>query len=692
MAVLASAKKYKSIVVSIIIFILIDISVLAFSFYISYQISQDAAEINLAGRQRTLSQRITKNLLEFERAYHKSRPYDAIIADIEASMQAFDTTLSAFDVGGDVVVDERIVSVKPLGDPAGRQAIETAKPMWEIYKNYTADVLKEFKGRESINEDLVTIFFRESVVKDVVVYTTSNNIDLLNVMNDMTSSVEFVAAEKTKKLRRFQALAIFIAVVNFFFIILFSLRRLHESDEELFFAKTEMDVMLDNITEGVFLLDKNLAISDHYSKEMELIFLDVDLKGKSLLHLLRHISDDLNGDGVSKFLHALFDKEKSIQVLNTLNPLQELHVTTGGVNKYLRFCYARVENETEVERVLVRVADISEQVLKEVELKEERERQFKHLRLIAAIMNSNADVLPLFFKKGFTCFDILRKELAQYQMQKQGDLSEGVKLLKAFLRESELMALDALVESLHGFLAKLKKLQESPYSEKRCANVLQMLKDVENHTKSMSEFSQDAALANRHSLEKNSSSSVSSEWLHLNQFVNEVALSHHKEVSVTTTGLNEHELPKNVLRLLNSIILQVLYHSVVNSIELPEDRRYLRKSKSGCLDVRLAKKTNGGYYLAIKNDGNGADIDYLTGLSDQPPTGKINKKILCAILLHACDPVADRPQVYEGDLLFGDQLVDLVWQADIRFDIKSVSNEGCVFEFMLPARIDALVI
>ncbi len=72
---MSAFKKYKSIIVSVVIFILLDISVLIFNFYISFQISEDAAKINRAGQQRTLSQSITKNLLEFERAYHKTRDY-----------------------------------------------------------------------------------------------------------------------------------------------------------------------------------------------------------------------------------------------------------------------------------------------------------------------------------------------------------------------------------------------------------------------------------------------------------------------------------------------------------------------------------------------------------------------------------------------------------------------------------------
>jgi hypothetical protein len=469
-------KKYKSIMISVAIFILLDISVLGFSFYITYQISQDAVEINLAGRQRTLSQRITKNLLEFERAYHKSRPYDAIVRDIEESMHLFDNTLSAFDVGGDVVIDDRVITVLPMNDVAGRRAIETAKPMWLIYKNYTADVLNEFRGRESIGEDLVTIFFRESIVKDVVIYTTHNNIALLDVMNELTEAVEYVAEKKTKKLRNFQAAAIMLAIINFFFILFFSLRRLSKGDEELDFARAEMSVMLDSITEGVFLLDPSLKISSHYSKEMEFIFKNKELKGKSLVFVLNDVCDNFNYEGVSNFLYALFDKTKNINVLSTLNPLQEILVNVKDEEKYLRFSYARIEGGSGVERVLVRVVDVSENVLQEAALHDERNRQFKHLRLVAALMNSNADVLPLFFKDALSCLGQIRQQLSDSKASNIDGLSKVEILLGNFYREAELMGLEALVELVRDFQIQLSQyVQEAKFSDKNHARLLKSL-------------------------------------------------------------------------------------------------------------------------------------------------------------------------------------------------------------------------
>jgi nitrate/nitrite-specific signal transduction histidine kinase len=55
--------KYREIVLAVVCFLIFDITVLSLNFYISFQLSDSAAAINLAGRQRMLSQRMTKELL-----------------------------------------------------------------------------------------------------------------------------------------------------------------------------------------------------------------------------------------------------------------------------------------------------------------------------------------------------------------------------------------------------------------------------------------------------------------------------------------------------------------------------------------------------------------------------------------------------------------------------------------------------
>ena len=701
-------KKYKNILLSVIVFIVLDISVLIFNFYISYQISEDAAKINLAGHQRTLSQQITKSLLEFERAYHKSRDYSLIINDIESSMMLFDETLKAFDLGGEVVIDERIVVIPPVDDIAGRKAIDAAKPMWEIYKNYTADVLDEFKGREAIDEDLVTIFFRESILKDVVIYTTHHNIELLNVMDELTRSVENIAFEKTKNLRAAQAFAIVLAIINFFFILFFSLRKIIKSDVELDFANAEIDVMLNTMDEGVFLLDSNLIISNQYSKKMREIFNDYELAGKPLVHLLSHISDGFNEQGVRDFLKALFDKKKNMKVLSVLNPMQKVLVRIENKEsvfddkKYLCFLYSRIKTEEKIERVLVRVSDVSSEVLREQMIEDERENQLKQLRLMSALMNNNADMLPLFFQRSFYCFDNISSVLKTpassaadflYRVER---ISE---LLEEFKAEAKRLCLDSLLEVADNLSDEVDKLKgRKSLGEDDFSGLSSVLEYLISHTESIYKFSNKLLLESTRSSARASESEGDAlpgavitdlDWPHLHDFARLLADKRGKKIELVSYGLNDYLLPKNTLKNLNSILLQLIFYLVDCDLEAPQSRSTKQKKSSGLIDIRFSQKSPGGYYLTVRGDGLGSGFDHLGVDSSSLATIKgksIKWQHLFLILSSYGDQQFDN-DLYEGEVVTATELMGYLSQAGVKFDLQSVPGKGSVFEFMFPASI-----
>ena len=67
--------KYRSIVISIALFLLLDLGVLVLNFVISSEIAGDALNVNLAGRQRMLSQRIAKVSLQIETRAATGMPF-----------------------------------------------------------------------------------------------------------------------------------------------------------------------------------------------------------------------------------------------------------------------------------------------------------------------------------------------------------------------------------------------------------------------------------------------------------------------------------------------------------------------------------------------------------------------------------------------------------------------------------------
>ena len=85
--------KYRAIVLSIALFIVFDAGVLVMNFYIANQFAKDAVQVNLAGRQRTLSQRLLKALLQTDNALGSGNFIDTPLTELKDSYKTFDETL-----------------------------------------------------------------------------------------------------------------------------------------------------------------------------------------------------------------------------------------------------------------------------------------------------------------------------------------------------------------------------------------------------------------------------------------------------------------------------------------------------------------------------------------------------------------------------------------------------------------------
>src|SRR5687767_8825979 len=89
--------KYREIIIAVAFFLLFDLGVLVLNFYTSFKIDQDTVAINLAGRQRYVSQRIARTLLELDAARVAGQAFKPdTLAELRAGAKVFDLSHKAF--------------------------------------------------------------------------------------------------------------------------------------------------------------------------------------------------------------------------------------------------------------------------------------------------------------------------------------------------------------------------------------------------------------------------------------------------------------------------------------------------------------------------------------------------------------------------------------------------------------------
>ena len=94
--------KYSVIIVTTALFLVLVVTVLGLNFYMSYQVEANAEAVNVAGRQRMLSQRISKSLLNTQFQLTKQQAFDNELSELKGATNLFNTTLNAFEFGGEV--------------------------------------------------------------------------------------------------------------------------------------------------------------------------------------------------------------------------------------------------------------------------------------------------------------------------------------------------------------------------------------------------------------------------------------------------------------------------------------------------------------------------------------------------------------------------------------------------------------
>lgn len=192
---------------AILLFMVLDFSVLAINFWIANEVAHNAVSINLAGRQRMLTQRITKALLQLRQPYSTDSSR-ATELELYHAARLFDQTLSGFELGGVVTGgDGRSVDLRRADSS---QAIALIGQVSGIWKPIRANLLPVASREAAMPADVVALVSQQML---------QNNLLLLDLMNQLASSMESDSVARANTLRGVQTVFFFLALLNFVLIV-----------------------------------------------------------------------------------------------------------------------------------------------------------------------------------------------------------------------------------------------------------------------------------------------------------------------------------------------------------------------------------------------------------------------------------------------------------------------------------------
>ncbi len=591
--------KYREIIIAVGFFLLFDLGVLVLNFYTSYQIAEDAVGVNLSGRQRMLSQRTAKAMLSVEAARAQGSAGDAELLELRNAAELFDRSLQGFSNGGTVPGGDGKPIYLPAAQSEQAQAIlAKAQALWTPYQESLAPVLA---GSMSAAE-----------LQLAAGYARANNLKLLGLMNELTTSLEAVAANRANTLRQVQTVGIALALLNFAFILFKFLRRLRHSDAAIEAATEENQEILTSVREGLFLMTPDFKLGSQISTSSHALFGQTLEPGDSFIALLAPLVAPKVLADARDYVDLLFSphiKEALVQDINPLNDVQvQVPNRLGQLGlRHLSLHFNRVSDGGKVHHLLVTVQDISERKLLEQKLKDERQRSQKEFNTLLKAFDADPAMLRQFVTRSESSLLEINEHMRAISST-HGEsailhvLDQAFRRIHALKGDAATLGLQTLADQAHQFESQLARIRDSGSGTDHLGDALLALP---MHLEDL--LSKVVTLKKLTHVRRASPSTLNRV---LEQLALTVATDAGKRVLSEIHMDLQGQLPGPAQDLVREIAEQLIRNAVVHGIETPSSRTGWGKPDSGKLEVNLTRDREGGQWsLRVRDDGAGLSAE-----------------------------------------------------------------------------------
>ncbi len=408
--------------------------------------------------------------------------------------------------------------------------------------------------------------------------------------------------------------------------VLLSARQRQESS--LRQARQQTMDILRTVKDGLFPLDRNLAIGSAYSGALETLFQRKDFTGLAFENLLKNIVSERTLATAVKFVKILWAERTNEKLVKTINPLGEVEVHLDSGNgkfdtRYLQFDFHRVRVDGEMTHVLVSVSDVTARVDLANELQTSQSQAQGQVDTLLGILHIDPAQLASFLNDSNAAMKMINAVLREPTRE------EGVfrKKLDTLFRqvhsvkgEAAALGLSSIESRAHGFEDDLKTLREKPsLSGNDFLPLVIKLDDLLTHLQSVSELV--ARLSRLHLTqhdvihtvtavlgeERQGSKADSGVEAALQQLAARIARENNKEASLKCTGFEA--VPEDYRRAVKDIGIQAVRNAIVHGIETPDARAAAGKAHEGMVRLSFQDAGEAGYKLIIEDDGQGLSTD-----------------------------------------------------------------------------------
>ncbi|MBI5256120.1 MAG: type IV pili methyl-accepting chemotaxis transducer N-terminal domain-containing protein [Burkholderiales bacterium] len=680
--------KYREILIAVAFFLLFDLAVLVLNFYVSFQIAEDAVAINLAGRQRMLSQRMSKALYASELAVAQGPVPAALVEELQLASRLFDSTLQGFRTGGQVSGgDGRALRLPAATGPRSADILARAIALWEPWRRLMAPLAEASALAQPV------------IVRSAADYARANNLALLGLMNELTTDLETAAAQRASVLRLVQTGGIVLALLNFLFILFKFVRRLRQSDAAVEQASAETRKILSVVREGLFLLTPGMTLGTQISHSVAGMFGRKVRPGDHFVELLAPLVSAKTLEDARSYVELLFTPHVKEDLVQSINPLTEVELLQPDAlgskrRRFLAMQFSRVLEGREVRHLLVTVQDVTQRVELEHRLEGEQRRAQREFDLLMQAYEADPAALQAFVQRAEASLlevnDLLRQVDAGTDPALLRRTVERIhRLVHAVKGEASMLALDLLAGTAHAFETQLQGLRDAPAAGGDALLALPLpLEDLllrlqtlkRSVLRTRAPAPQDGAPAEAERLARQ-----------LGHLVGRIAADTTRPATLSTRLAALAELPERTREALAQIAVQLVRNAAVHGVEDAATRAACGKPAQAHIAVELVRDEADQPCLLVRDDGAGIDPARVRqrllalGWATEAQLAEMSPQQIVAQVFKPGFSTAEQADVHAGRGVGLDIVVNEVRRLGARLLVSSRPRQGTTFRVRFTA-------
>ncbi len=357
-------------------------------------------------------------------------------------------------------------------------------------------------------------------------------------------------------------------------------RELNQSNYELLRAKRDTDDILNNVEEGLFLLNSDCVIGSQYSMALEKLLKEANLANLNFLNILENKVSREIINNTTEYLRLMFTADVDEEALRDLNPLQEVEINftdesgTWLGSKFLSFNFRRIYEGSKILNLIVTVVDVTEQVVLSKKLKMSEERTQNQMEWLVNILHIEPALLNEFLagvESELNYVDSLLKH-AGGNGNLLHILEEIYRSMHLIKGNATLLDLKFFADLAHQFEDEISEMKKSPEIQVndfiplviRLGELKQNLFEVKKLIERMVSFHE------HFQLKKNEESDLLVRSI--KNLIHHLARDLGKEVEFNFTNFQSISLPYQYRLLVKEILIQLVRNALYHGIESPQER------------------------------------------------------------------------------------------------------------------------